>query len=107
MGHLDTFAWVGGFFIRSQYQTPGELVQIRLRQGETEAALLSCGNRMPDQYQPGVHAYLKEKGVPHIWHVTQRSRRNSLGNALYLFAQRLFREWMIRHGKPQTLLREK
>jgi enterochelin esterase-like enzyme len=41
----------------------------------------------------GVHAYLKEKGVPHIWHVDGNGHdATHWRNSLYYFAQELFRQ---------------
>jgi hypothetical protein len=54
---------------------------------------LSCGNKDGlIRISQGVHAYLKENNVPHVWHVDGNGhdaphRRNSL----YYFAQQLFR----------------
>jgi len=40
----------------------------------------------------GVHAYLKEKNVPHIWHVDDHGHDfRHWKKALYNFAQRIFK----------------
>ena len=40
----------------------------------------------------GVHAYLKEKGIPHVWHVDGHAHdATEWKNNLYYFAQKLFR----------------
>jgi hypothetical protein len=40
-----------------------------------------------------VHAYLKEKNVPHIWHVDDNAHDfRHWKNALYSFAQRIFKD---------------
>lgn len=40
----------------------------------------------------GVHAYLKDKGVPHVWHVDGNGHdATHWRNSLYYFAQKLFR----------------
>ena len=40
----------------------------------------------------GMHAYLKENGVPHVWHVDGNGHDPThWRNNLYLFAQRIFR----------------
>jgi hypothetical protein len=42
--------------------------------------------------QPGRHKYLKEKGVPHIWHVDSNAHdATEWTNNLYLFAQHTFK----------------
>ena len=40
----------------------------------------------------GVHAYLKEKGVPHVWHIDSGAHEFPVGrNDLYLFSQLIFK----------------
>ena len=53
---------------------------------------LSCGKKDGlIRISQGVHAYLKEKDVPHIWHVDSNGHdATEWGNNLYLFVQRLF-----------------
>ena len=55
-------------------------------------AILACGNKDGlIRISHGVHAYLKEKGVPHIWHVDGNEHDTpEWENALYLFSQRIF-----------------
>ena len=54
---------------------------------------LSCGNRDGlIRISQGVHTYLKEKQVPHIWHVDGNGHdATHWRNSLYHFAQLLFR----------------
>jgi enterochelin esterase-like enzyme len=93
--HLDTFAWVGGFSSAPNTYPPEQLVP------DPAAAIhqlkllwLSCGNQDGlIRISQGVHAYLKEKGVPHIWHVDANGHDPThWRNSLYHFAQKLFRE---------------
>ena len=54
---------------------------------------LSCGNKdgLIDISQ-GMHAYLKEHDVPHVWHVDGHAHDAAhWRSALYGFVQRLFR----------------
>jgi esterase/lipase superfamily enzyme len=63
----------------------------RARQGQL--LWVSCGDRdgLIDISQR-VHAYLKEKAVPHIWHVDSGAHSWPVWkNDLYLFSQRIFR----------------
>jgi enterochelin esterase-like enzyme len=40
----------------------------------------------------GVHAHLKDKGVPHVWHVDDNGHDPThWGNGLFYFAQKIFR----------------
>ena len=54
---------------------------------------LACGKRDGlIRISQGVHAYLKEKDVPHVWHVDGNADHpTEWKNNLYLFSQRIFR----------------
>jgi esterase/lipase superfamily enzyme len=54
---------------------------------------LSCGNKDGlIRISQGVHAYLKEKNVPHIWHVDSNAHDSlEWRNNLFLFSQRILR----------------
>ena len=94
LGHLDTFAWIGAFSSAPNTRPPSQLVP------DADAAtallkylLLTCGNK--DGFigiSQGVHSYLKEKNVPHTWHVDGNGHdATHWRNSLYHFAQRIFR----------------
>jgi enterochelin esterase-like enzyme len=92
--HLDTFAWVGGFSSAPNTKPPAELVpDPAAAKDKLKLLWLSCGNKDGlISISQGVHAYLKEKGVPHIWHVDGNGHdATTWGNNLYLFSQRIFR----------------
>jgi enterochelin esterase-like enzyme len=94
LAHLDTFAWVGGFSSAPNTKPPEELVpdpaaatrQLRL-------LWVACGNQDGlIRISQGVHGYLKEKGVPHVWHVDGYGHdATEWKYNLYLFVQRIFR----------------
>jgi enterochelin esterase-like enzyme len=94
LGHLDTFAWIGGFSSAPNTKTPKQLVP-NPEEAIQKLKLLwvSCGDQ--DELihlSQGFHAYLKEKNVPHIWHVDSgRHEWPVWKNDLYLFSQRIFR----------------
>jgi enterochelin esterase-like enzyme len=91
--HLDTFAWVGGFSSAPNTQPPAELVPDPAAARERLKLLyLSCGNKDGlINISQGVHAYLKQHNVPHIWNVDDHGHdAETWGNNLYHFAQRLF-----------------
>ena len=71
LAHLDTFAWVGGFSSAPNTKPPADLVADPAAAKEQLKLLwVSCGNKDGlIRISQGVHAYLKEKGVPHVWHV--------------------------------------
>jgi enterochelin esterase-like enzyme len=54
---------------------------------------LSCGNKDGlINISQGVHAYLKERDVPHIWNVDDEGHTpQTWASNLYHFAQRIFR----------------
>jgi enterochelin esterase-like enzyme len=94
LGHLDVFAWVGGFSSAPNTKPPAELVPDPAAAREKLKLLwLACGNKDGlIRISQGVHNYLKEKNVPHIWHVDSNAHDGTeWANNLYLFAQHLFK----------------
>lgn len=94
LAHLDTFAWLGGFSSAPNTKPPGELVpNPAAAKEQLKLLFLSCGNKDGlIGISQGVHAYLKEKGVPHIWHVDGNSHdATHWRNSLWLFSQRIFK----------------
>ena len=91
--HLDTFAWVGGFSSAPNTNPPAELVpDPAAARSKLKLLWLACGNKDGlIRISQGVHAYLKEHDVPHIWHVDSHGHDpTEWGKNLALFAQRLF-----------------
>jgi len=94
MAHLDTFAWVGGFSSAPNTKPPEQLVPDPAAVTQKLKLLwLSCGNKDGlIRIGQGVHAYLKEKQVPHVWHVDGNGHdATHWRNNLWLFAQRIFK----------------
>ena len=94
LGHLDTFAWVGAFSPAPNTRAPAQLVPDPAAATQKLKLLwLSCGNKDGlISISQGVHAYLKEENVPHIWHVDGNAHDTpEWRNNLYLFSQRVFR----------------
>jgi enterochelin esterase-like enzyme len=94
LGHLDTFAWIGAFSPAPNTKPPAELLPDPAAATATLKLLyLSCGNK--DNLlgiSQGVHAYLKQQGVAHIWNVDDEGHTpKTWASNLYHFAQRLFR----------------
>ncbi|MFO0954888.1 MAG: alpha/beta hydrolase-fold protein, partial [Isosphaeraceae bacterium] len=94
LAHLDKFAWIGGFSSAPNTKPPGELIADP-EAAKTQLKLLwvACGNKDNLlRISQGVHAYLKEKGIPHVWHVDGHAHdATEWRNNLYWFAQKLFR----------------
>jgi enterochelin esterase-like enzyme len=94
LAHLDTFAWIGGFSSAPNTRPPAELVPDPAgARDQLKLLWLACGNKDGlIRISQGVHAYLKEHDVPHVWHVDAYGHDpTEWGNNLYLFAQRLFK----------------
>jgi enterochelin esterase-like enzyme len=94
LGNLDVFAWVGGFSSAPNTSPPEELVP-EPEQATKQLKLLyiSCGNKDGlIRISQGVHAYLKEKNVPHIWHVDDHAHDfEHWKKGLYNFSQLIFK----------------
>jgi enterochelin esterase-like enzyme len=92
--NLDTFAWVGGFSSAPNTKPPAELVpDPAVVREKLKLLWLSCGNQdRLIRVSQGVHAYLKEHDVPHVWHVDSHGHDPThWSKSLYLFAQRIFK----------------
>jgi enterochelin esterase-like enzyme len=94
LGHLETFAWIGAFSAAPNTKTPEELVPDPAQAARRLNLLwISCGDKDGLIYiSQRTHRYLKEKNVPHIWHVDSGGHDFTVWrNDLYLFSQRIFR----------------
>jgi enterochelin esterase-like enzyme len=94
LGHLDVFAWIGGFSSAPNTKSPAELVADPAAAREKLKLLwLACGNKDGlIRISQGVHNYLEDNNVPHIWHVDSNAHdATEWANNLYLFAQHIFR----------------
>jgi enterochelin esterase-like enzyme len=93
LGHLDTFAWIGGFSSAPNTKSPELLVPDPVKAAKMLRLLwLSCGDRDGLIFiSQRTHAYLKEKNVPHLWHVPPGAHDFAVwSNDLHHFAQRIF-----------------
>jgi enterochelin esterase-like enzyme len=94
LAHLDTFASIGGFSSAPNTKKPAELVaDPAAAKAQIKLLWISCGNKDGlIGISQGMHTYLKEKGVPHVWHVDGNGHdATHWRNNLWLFAQRLFK----------------
>jgi enterochelin esterase-like enzyme len=94
LGNLDTFAWVGGFSSAPNTRPPAELVpDPDNAMKKLKLLYVSCGNKDGlIRISQGVHTYLKEKNVPHIWHVDEHAHDfQHWKKALYQFSQLIFK----------------
>lgn len=92
--NLDRFAWIGSFSAAPNTKPAAELVPDPDAARERLKLLwVACGNKDGlISVSQGVHAYLKEHDVPHVWHVDAHGHDpTEWGNNLYWFLQQLFR----------------
>jgi enterochelin esterase-like enzyme len=94
LGNLDTFAWIGGFSSAPNTSPPEQLVpDPETAKKQLKLLYLSCGNKDGlIRVSQGVHSYLKEKSVPHVWHVDEHGHDfQHWKKNLYNFAQLAFK----------------
>lgn len=94
LGHLDRFAWVGGFSSAPTVRPMGELLpDAQAARAQLKLLYLSCGSR------DGLigasrrsHEALVQLGVPHLWNVDDHGHDGEAwASNVYHFAQRIFR----------------
>ena len=94
LGNIDVFAWVGGFSSAPNTRAPEKLAPNPEELTKKLKLLwISCGDQDGlIAVSQKVHHYLKEKSVPHIWHVDSGKHEMPVWkNDLYLFSQLLFK----------------
>lgn len=94
LGNLDKFAWIGAFSAAPNTKRPAELVpDPAAAKAQIKLLFISCGNKDGlIRISQGVHQYLKEKEVPHIWHVDGNGHDPThWRNSLWHFMQRIFK----------------
>lgn len=91
LGHMDTFAWIGGFSSAPNTRKNEDLLPDAAAARGLKLLWLSCGSRDGlIHVSQDVHAYLKTNAVPHVWHVTDHAHDfDEWKQALYWFAQKL------------------
>lgn len=95
LGHLDTFAWVGGFSSAPNTKVPEELLPDPEKAKEQLKLLwISCGDQDGlIRFSERTHDYLDEKGVPHIYQLIPGGYHdfNVWKDNLWQFSQLLFK----------------
>jgi len=91
LGNLDKFAWVGGFSSAPNTRKSEDLLPDPAAAKKLKLLWLSCGNRDGlIHISQDFHSYLKNSGVPHVWHVTDHAHDGpEWKQALYWFVQKL------------------
>jgi enterochelin esterase-like enzyme len=93
LGNLDTFAWIGSFSAAPNTKTPSQLVpDPATAKAKIKLLFITCGNKDGlIRISQGIHGYLKENKVPHVWHVDGNAHDPThWSNSLYYFAQQIF-----------------
>ena len=93
LGHLDTFAWVGGFSSAPNTTEPDKLISDPVKAKEQLKLLwLSCGNKDGLMgISQRTQRYLKKHDIPHIWNVDSHGHDPThWRNNLFYFAQLIF-----------------
>ncbi|MEK7951761.1 alpha/beta hydrolase [Luteolibacter soli] len=93
LGHLDTFAWIGAFSSAPNTKRPAELLpDPAAAKPKLKLLMITCGNKDGlFRISKGVHVYLKEHDVPHLWHVDDHGHDPAhWASALYHFSQLVF-----------------
>ena len=93
LAHPDVFAWIGAFSPAPNTKRPAELLPDPVPAKELKLLWLSCGKKDGlINIARGVHGYLKQNNVPHVWHVDGFGHDASEWKPnLYYFATKLFR----------------
>ena len=91
--NLDRFAWIASVAAAPNTKPPAELVPDPAALARLKLLWLSVGNHDNLlRVSQGMHDYLKEKGVSHIWRVdTNGHDTGEMSQSLYHFAQLLFK----------------
>ena len=94
-GRRLLLAWMSDGFSRTGIwtQLPWQSGYTVVRELSLKMVWIACGNRDGlIRISQGVHGYLKENGVPHVWHVDGNAHDTTeWDNNLYLFSQHLLR----------------
>jgi enterochelin esterase family protein len=100
MYNIDTFAYVGGFssapntnMFGGMYTDVEFMPDSDAAKNDLKVLWIACGNKDGlIRVSQGVHKYLKEKGVEHIWHVDSHGHDpDTWGENLYNFARHIFK----------------
>lgn len=93
LAHLDRFAWIGAFSSAPNTKPPAVLLpDPSAAKSQLRLFWLSCGNKDGlISISQGVHRYLKEHDVPHVWNVDDHAHDPAeWANNLHHFAARVF-----------------
>jgi enterochelin esterase-like enzyme len=93
LSHLDLFAWIAAIAPAPNTKPPAQLVPDPEATKKVKLIWLAVGSKDGLlRVAQGVHNYLKEKDVPHIWNVDGNAHDTAeMSNNLYNYVQRIFK----------------
>jgi len=94
LGHLDTFAWIGGFSSAPNTKKPEELLpDPEKARKQLKLLWISCGDSdRLISFSKRTHDYLQEHKVPHIYYIEPGVHDFKVWkDGLYMFSQLIFR----------------
>jgi len=94
LSHLDLFGSIAAVAAAPNTKPPAELVPDPAALKELKLFWVASGNRDPlMRVSMGLHTFLAEKGVPHIWRLDGNAHDTAVMSAnFYHFSQKLFRD---------------
>lgn len=94
LGHLDEFAWIGGFSSAPNTKLPQELVpDINAAKEKIKLLFISCGaSDGLISFSKRTHEYLQQNNIPHIYFIEPGVHDFKVWkNGLYMFSQLIFK----------------
>jgi enterochelin esterase-like enzyme len=93
LSHLDVFAWIAAVAAAPNTKPVAELIPDPAALKQLKLFWIGSGNRDPlMRISMGLHTFLVEKGVPHIWRLDGNAHDTAvMSSNFFHFAQRLFR----------------
>jgi enterochelin esterase-like enzyme len=94
LSHVDLFAWIAAVAAAPNTRPVAELIPDPAALKTLNLLWLAAGNRDPlMRINQGVHTFLQEKGVAHVWRLDGNAHDTAvMSSNFYHFAQKLFRE---------------
>jgi enterochelin esterase-like enzyme len=92
-GNIDKFAWLGAFSSAPNTKPAAELLPDPAKASELKLIVLTAGNKDGLlRFNQGVHGYLKQNNIAHVWHVDDFGHDpDHWKRAFYDFVQKLFK----------------
>ncbi|HEX4795384.1 MAG TPA: alpha/beta hydrolase-fold protein [Humisphaera sp.] len=94
LSHVDTFAWIGAIAAAPNTKPAAQLIPDPAVVKKLNLLWLAVGSKDGlMRINQGVHNYLQEKGVAHVWRLDGNAHDTAeMSNNLYYFVQHIFTE---------------